>query len=181
MEFDEAKLDDIDNIIKIAGIFSLEPLESITKKFDDLFNLNVKCVLFTVLKASSIFVEGGSIILFGSNVSVKGSAGVSVDSATKATVLSFARCPTITSALKNMGGTEENTEKNFNSIAASSIMGRLADNFSLGPAGPGPGPFCSFLLGQPSEIAKAALFLASVDSSYVTGIELFVDGGRSQI
>ena len=102
----------------------------------------------------------------------------SVYSATKAAVRSFARCwtvdlkerkirvnclspgPTDTPMLKSIGGTKEASEQILKSMAASSIMGRL---------------------GHPSEIAKAALFLASDDSSYITGIELFVDGGLSQI
>jgi NAD(P)-dependent dehydrogenase (short-subunit alcohol dehydrogenase family) len=111
-------------------------------------------------------------------MSIKGTQAGSVYSATKAAVRSFARCwttnlkerkirvntlspgPTDTPLLRSIGGTKEASEKILDSMAANSIMGRL---------------------GRPSEIAKAALFLASYDSSYITGIELFADGGLSQI
>jgi NAD(P)-dependent dehydrogenase (short-subunit alcohol dehydrogenase family) len=193
IQADASKLDDTDNVIKViqkekgklhilfanAGIFGLAPIESITEKlYDDIFDINVKGVLFTVQKTLPIFVDGGSIIINGSNMSIKGTATGSVYSATKAAVRSFARCwtvdlkerkirvnclspgPTVTPMLKSIGGTKEASDQILESMAASSIMGRL---------------------GHPSEIAKAALFLASDDSSYITGIELFVDGGIAQI
>ncbi|CAF3025694.1 unnamed protein product [Rotaria sp. Silwood2] len=193
IQADSAKLDDIDNIIEIiqkqkgklhilvanAAIFALEPLGSITEKsFDDQFNINVRGVLFTVQKALPIFVDGGSIILTGSNMSIKGYPASSVYSATKAAIRSFARCwtvdlkdrkirvnclspgPTDTPMLRSIGDTKESSEKILDSMAESSLMGRL---------------------GHPSEIAKTAVFLASDDSSYITGIELFADGGLSQI
>jgi NAD(P)-dependent dehydrogenase (short-subunit alcohol dehydrogenase family) len=190
---DSSKLDDIDNVINVikkekgklnilfanAGVFGLQPLESITEKsFDDQFNTNVKGVLFTVQKALPIFVDGGSIIINGSNASIKGGPKSSIYFATKAAVRSFARCwtvdlkdrkirvnclspgPTDTPMARNIGDTKESSEQFLNSLIATSPMGRI---------------------GEPSEIAKAALFLASDDSSYITGIELFVDGGLSQI
>ncbi|CAF1296112.1 unnamed protein product [Rotaria sordida] len=193
IQADSAKLDDIDNVIKIikekkgkldilfvnAATGTLESIESITEEsFDRQFNLNVKSVLFTVQKALPIFVDGGSIILNGSNCSIKGIGGASIYNATKASIRSFARCwsvdlkeqtirvntrspgATETPMLRRIGPTPEASETIINSIIAGSIMGRI---------------------GHPSEIGKAALFLASDDSSYVTGIELFVDGGLAQI
>jgi len=193
IQADSSKSDDIDNVIKViqekkgklhilfanAGIFGLAPIGSITEKFyDDLFNINVKGVLFTVQKALPIFVDGGSIIINGSNASIIGSPTASVYSATKAAIRSFARCwtvdlkdrkirvntlspgPTDTPMARNMSDTKESSEELLNLLTASSPMGRL---------------------GHPSEIAKVALFLASDDSSYITGIELFADGGLSQI
>ena len=190
---DSAKLTDLDRVMTIiqkekgkldvllanAAILGFEPLGSITEKsFDEQFNVNVRGVLFTVQKASPILVDGGSIILFGSNMSVKGTPSSSVYSATKAAVRSFARCwtaelkdrkirvnclspgPTDTPMLRSIGSTKEKSEEILHSIASTSLMGRL---------------------GHPSEIAQAALFLASDDSSYITGIELFVDGGLAQI
>ncbi|UJR24528.1 hypothetical protein I4U23_005903 [Adineta vaga] len=193
IQADVVKLDDLDHVMKViekqkgkiqivvanAAIFSLAPIESITEKsFDDQFNINVKGVLFTVQKALPILDDGSSIILIGSNMSIKGIAASSVYSATKAAVRSFARCwcvdlkdrrirvntlspgPTLTPMLQSIGSTKEESEKILDSMATNSLMGRI---------------------GQPVEIAKAALFLASNDSSYITGIELFVDGGYAQI
>jgi NAD(P)-dependent dehydrogenase (short-subunit alcohol dehydrogenase family) len=138
----------------------------------------VKGVLFTVQKALPIFKDGGSIILNASIVSVKGNPAFSVYSATKAAVRSFARCWTVdlkerkirvnalspgpinTPGLHGLAKTEEESKAFVAAMEAGVPMGRL---------------------GTPDEIAKAAVFLASDDSSYVTGIELFVDGGVAQV
>jgi NAD(P)-dependent dehydrogenase (short-subunit alcohol dehydrogenase family) len=143
-----------------------------------LFDVNVKGVLFTVQKALPIFTDGGSIILNASVVSIKGFPNNSVYSATKAAVRSFARCwtvdlkerkirvnalspgPIATSVFKTVVNTEEEEEQIKASLAAQTVMGRI---------------------GTSEEIAKAAVFLASDDSSYITGTELFVDGGAGQI
>jgi NAD(P)-dependent dehydrogenase (short-subunit alcohol dehydrogenase family) len=169
----------LDILFANAGIYDVAPLGSITEKhYDNLFNVNVKGVLFTVQKALPIFADGGSIILNASVVSLKGFANNSVYSATKAAVRSFARCWTVdlkerkirvnalspgpvdTSVFNNVVKTEEEKKQIHASLAAVTAMGRI---------------------GTPDEIAKAAVFLASDDSSYVTGIELFVDGGAGQI
>jgi NAD(P)-dependent dehydrogenase (short-subunit alcohol dehydrogenase family) len=148
------------------------------KHFDDTFNVNVKGVLFTVQKALPLLVDGSSIILNGSNSSNKGDPDLSVYCATKAAIRAFARCWTVdlkerkirvnamspgaidTPLLRSMGGTEEEVNANLAIWQAATPMNRI---------------------GQPDEVAKAVVFLASDDSSYITGIELFVDGGLSQI
>lgn len=171
--------DHLDVIFANAGGSQFAPLGSITEKhFDDIFNGNVKGVLFTVQKALPIFKDGGSIILNGSIVSVKGYPAFSVHSATKAAVRSFARCWSVdlkerkirvnvispgsidTPGARGLVGSEEEQEKFLASFAANTPLGRV---------------------GTPDEIGKAAVFLASDDSSYITGIELFVDGGYAQI
>jgi NAD(P)-dependent dehydrogenase (short-subunit alcohol dehydrogenase family) len=169
----------LDILFANAGIFDAAPLGSISEKhYDSLFDINVKGVLFTVQKALPIFADGGSIILNASVVSIKGFPNNSIYSATKAAVRSFARCwtvdlkerkirvnalspgPIVTSVLKNVAKSDEEEEKILASLAALTVMNRT---------------------GTPDEIAKAAVFLASDDSSYVTGIDLFVDGGAGQI
>jgi len=169
----------LDILFANAGGGEFVALGSITEKhFDDTFNSNVKGVLFTVQKALPIFKDGGSIILNASIVSVKGNPGFSVYSATKAAVRSFARTWTVdlkerkirvnalspgaidTPGLRGSIKNEEETKLFLNAMAASTPMNRI---------------------GTPDEIAKAAVFLASDDSSYITGIELFVDGGTAQI
>jgi len=169
----------IDVLFANAGGGEFSGLGSITEEqFDKTFSINVKGLLFTVQKALPLFQDGGSIIL---NASVAGSKGIgafSVYSATKAAVRSFARVWTIdlqprrirvnaispgpidTPILNNLASTKEELGQLKTNLASGVPMGRM---------------------GQPDEIAKAALFLASDDSSFVTGIELFVDGGLAQV
>ncbi len=149
------------------------PLGSITEaNYDQTFNTNVKGTLFTVQKALPLMRDGGSIIMTGSIASMKGFGGFSVYNASKAAVRSFAR--TWTGDLK-----ARNIRVNVLSpgtIDTGAFVGvpkEIKDQFvSLIPMG---------RIGLPREIATAALFLASDDSSFVTGIELFVDGGTAQI
>ena len=178
----------IDVLFANAGIADATPLGSITEsQFDKIFNINVKGLLFTVQKALPLFQDGGSIILAGSIVGSKGFAGFSVYNATKAAIRSFARSwtvdlknrkirvnavspgPTATPlastimdlTIRGMGLSEEQIEQFKESLLKQwTPLGRL---------------------GNPDEIAKAVSFLASDDSSYITGIELFVDGGVAQI
>ena len=169
----------IDILFANAGSAELAPLGAITEEhFDKIFGVNVKGLLFTVQKALPLFRDSGSIILNASIVASKGLEASSVYSATKAAVRSFARTWTVdlkgrgirvnaispgpidTPGINNMGLTGEQTEEFKKNIVATVPMGRM---------------------GDPDEIAKAALFLASDDSSYVTGVELFVDGGMAQI
>ena len=169
----------IDILFANAGSAELAPLGAITEEhFDKIFGVNVKGLLFSVQKALPLFRDGGSIILNASIVASKGMEAFSVYSATKAAVRSFARTWTVdlksrgirvnaispgpidTPGINNMGLTGEQTEEFKKNIVATVPMGRM---------------------GDPDEIAKAALFLASDDSSYVTGVELFVDGGMAQI
>jgi NAD(P)-dependent dehydrogenase (short-subunit alcohol dehydrogenase family) len=190
---DVAKLDDLDRLYETvkqkhgridvlfanAGGGEFAPLGSITEEhFDKAFNINVKGLLFTVQKALPLFTDGGSIILNASIASVKGMEAFSVYSATKAAVRSFARTwtvdlkhrkirvnalspgPIATPAIDVLAGGKEQGNQFRANMASAVPLGRV---------------------GEPDEIAKAAVFLASDDSSYVTGIELFVDGGRAQV
>jgi NAD(P)-dependent dehydrogenase (short-subunit alcohol dehydrogenase family) len=169
----------IDILFANAGGGEFAPLGSITEEhFDNIFNSNVKGLLFTVQKALPLFVDGGSIILNASIAASKGLEAFSVYSATKAAVRSFARSwtsdlkhrnirvnaispgPIDTPGLTSLGQTEEQIEQIKSSLVATIPLGRM---------------------GKSEEVAKAALFLASDDSSFVTGIELFVDGGSAQI
>ena len=169
----------IDVLFANAGVGQFTALGSITEEeFDKTFNINVKGLLFSVQKALPLFQNGGSIIL---NASVAGSKGIeafSVYSATKAAVRSFAR--TWTTDLKARGirvnvispGPIDTPILN-NAVATKEELDQLKSNLASGvPLG---------RMGQSDEVAKAALFLASDDSSFVTGIELFVDGGMAQV
>jgi NAD(P)-dependent dehydrogenase (short-subunit alcohol dehydrogenase family) len=169
----------LDVVFANAGVASYAPLGTITEEhFDTHFNINVKGVLFTVQKALPLIPDGGSIILNSSIVGSKGLPANSVYSATKAALRSFAR--TWTSDLKDRrirvnavspGPIETPGLKNL--LASSGVGEQHANALSSGvPLG---------RLGRPDEIAKAVLFLASDDSSYVTGTELFVDGGFAQV
>src|SRR5215470_579288 len=155
----------------------IEPLGTITENhFDKIFNVNVKGLLFTVQKALPLFQDGGSIILNAAASASKGLEGFSVYSATKAAIRSFARTWTVDLKQRKIrvntispgpidtparsGWPEEQVEQLLTSIVNAVPLGRM---------------------GNPDEVAKAVAFLASDDSSYITGIELFVDGGVAQI
>jgi NAD(P)-dependent dehydrogenase (short-subunit alcohol dehydrogenase family) len=163
----------VDVLFANAGGGEFAPLGAITEEhFDKTFNSNVKGLLFTVQKALPLLPEGASIILNASITSPKGTPAFSVYSATKAAVRSFARSFTVD--LKDR-------KIRVNAISPGPIdtpgLGGLGDEVKKGLAGAVP----MGRLGKPDEIAKAVVFLASDDSSYVTGIELFVDGGMAQI
>jgi NAD(P)-dependent dehydrogenase (short-subunit alcohol dehydrogenase family) len=166
----------LDIVFANAGGAQFAPFGKITEEhYDTLFNSNVKGLLFTVQKALPLLPDGASIILNASVVASKAIAPAwSVYSATKAAVRSFAR--TWTNDLKDRrirvnavspGYTDtppwhsmEAAEEHMKTISSSVPLGRF---------------------GTPDEIAKAVVFLASDDSSYVTGAELFVDGGFAQV
>ena len=167
----------IDVLVANAGTGEFLPLGSITEEhFDKTFNVNVKGVLFTVQKALPLLSSGASVILTGSTTSRKGGPALSVYSATKAAVRNFARSwiqelkgrdirvnvlspgPTRTPGLAGLAPGQ--TEAIFEHEASRVPLGRL---------------------GEPEEIGRAAVFLASDASSFVNGIELFVDGGEAQI
>jgi len=169
----------IDILFANAGVGELSLLGTITEaQFDKIFGVNVKGLLFTVQKALPLFRDGGSIIL---NASIGGSKGIeatSVYSASKAAIRSFAR--TWTAELKhrririNAISPGPIDTPAFNGLArireeVDQIKTNLASKVPLGR------------MGMPDEVAKAVLFLASDDSSFITGIELFVDGGMAQI
>jgi NAD(P)-dependent dehydrogenase (short-subunit alcohol dehydrogenase family) len=190
---DVAKLEDLDRLFeKIkkekstldvvfanAGIAKYAALGTIDEElFDSIFDGNVKGMLFTVQKALPLMPDGASIILNASVVGSKGLSANSVYSATKAAVRSFARTwttdlkarrirvnaispgPIDTEGLRELLGSNEAGQDRLKSISSTVPLGRM---------------------GSPDEIAKAAVFLASDDSSFVTGIELFVDGGFAQV
>jgi NAD(P)-dependent dehydrogenase (short-subunit alcohol dehydrogenase family) len=163
----------IDVLFANAGIFENASLGSITEEhFDKIFGVNVKGVLFTVQKGLPLFQDGGSIILIASVAGSKGFEGGSVYSATKAAIRSFARSWTVD--LKNR-------KIRVNAISPGVIETPMSAELSeqlktiLVSAVP------MGRMGRPDEIAKAVAFLASDDSSYMTGMELFVDGGLAQI
>jgi NAD(P)-dependent dehydrogenase (short-subunit alcohol dehydrogenase family) len=169
----------LDIVFANAGVAKFAALGEITEEFYDFhFNINVKGMLFTVQKALPMIPDGGSIILTSSIVGSKGLGMNSVYAATKAVARSFAR--TWTTDLKHR-------RIRVNAISPGSIdtpglNGLLA---SL-PAGEERRKMIATVtplgrLGTADEIAAAAVFLASDDASYVTGTELFVDGGFAQV
>ncbi|GJJ05093.1 dehydrogenase [Duganella rhizosphaerae] len=176
----KAKHGKLDVLVANAGGGSLMPLGQITEEhFDDTFTRNVKGTLFTVQTALPLLGKGSSVILTGSTAASGGTEAFSVYAASKAAVRAFARNwildlkgreirvntlspgPIKTPGLVELVGTDVDEQQGFLDQLASLIpMGRV---------------------GDPDEIAKAAVFLASEDSSFVNGIELFVDGGMRQI
>jgi NAD(P)-dependent dehydrogenase (short-subunit alcohol dehydrogenase family) len=191
---DVAKLTDIDRLYATVGeqkgridvLFAnaglageSTPLGKISEElFDTLFDVNVRGLLFTVQKALPLFRDGGSIVLNASTASIMGNPGRSVYAAGKAAVRSFARTWTVelkerrirvntlspgpidTPIFKTLSPNEEEVARLKSLIVSLVPMGRF---------------------GTPEEVANAALFLASDDSSFVTGVELFVDGGVAQV
>ena len=179
--FDQIKRDKgrLDVLFANAGIAKYAPLGKITEDlYDSIFDVNVKGVLFTVQKARPLMSDGSSIILNASIVGSKGLPANSVYSATKAAVRSFAR--TWTTDVKerhirvNAVSPGSTDTPGLNDLLASSPVGeeRCKKISAIVPLG---------RLGTPDEIAKAVVFLASDDSSYITGAELFVDGGFAQV
>jgi NAD(P)-dependent dehydrogenase (short-subunit alcohol dehydrogenase family) len=137
-----------------------------------LFNINVKGALFTVQKALPLLNDGGSIILTGSVASVKGTPAFGVYAASKAAIRSFVRTWTtdlkdrhIRSNVVSPGPINTPLTKQ----QSADVIARIVSTVPMGR------------IGEPDEVAKAALYLASDDSSFVTGVELFVDGGRAQV
>jgi NAD(P)-dependent dehydrogenase (short-subunit alcohol dehydrogenase family) len=169
----------IDVLFANAGVGNLAALGSISEEhFDRQFDINVKGLLFTVQKALPLFKDGGSIILNASVAGQKGIGGFSVYNATKAAVRSFAR--TWTSDLKQR-------RIRVNAISPGPIETPIFGKLGLGEA-----EFAQVAtslvsqvplgrVGQAEEIASAALFLASDESSFITGVDLCVDGGLAQV
>ncbi|OCJ09016.1 oxidoreductase [Rhizobium sp. AC44/96] len=169
----------IDTVFANAGGGEFAPLGAITEEhYQKTFDTNVKGVLFTVQKALPLLRDGGSVVLTSSTTSVSGTPAFSVYSATKAAVRNFARnwildlkdrrirvnvvSPgvTDTAGLNELFGDGDSAENTKNYLAGLIPAGRI---------------------GKPEEIAKAVLFLASDEASFVNGVELFVDGGQVQI
>jgi len=169
----------LDVVFANAGVAKYAPLGAIAEElYDAIFNVNVKGLLFTVQKALPLMPDGAAIVLNASIVASKGLPANSVYSATKAAVRSFARTwatdlkerrirvnavspgSTDTPGLSNLLASSEVGEQRKRMISNAVPLGRL---------------------GTPDEVAKAVVFLASDDSSYITGTELFVDGGYAQV
>ncbi len=190
---DVSKLPDLDRVYDViktqkgrldvlfanAGGGSLVPLGQITEEhFDTTFNTNVRGLLFTVQKALPLMPKGSSIVLNASIVSVKGSPAFSVYSASKAAVRNFARSWTLD--LKELGirvnvvspGMVPTPGYDNLGLTTEQIKGFVDSQVQNIPLG---------RVGTADEIGKAVVFLASDDSSFVNGIELYVDGGMAQI
>lgn len=190
---DVSKLEDLDHIYSVikaqdnhldivfanAGLGTLEPLGRITEEgFDMAFDVNVKGTLFTIQKALPLLSSGASIILTGSTTGAKGTAAFSVYSATKAAVRNFAR-----SWALDLQGT--GIRVNVLSPGATATPGLLHLLDTTGAQQQALQGFCDqsplSRVGDPEEIAAVAVFLASDDSTYMTGSEIFVDGGLAQV
>jgi NAD(P)-dependent dehydrogenase (short-subunit alcohol dehydrogenase family) len=169
----------VDVVFANAGGGTMAPLGQITEEqYDRTFNANVKGLLFTVQKALPLMPATGSIVLNASIVSIKGMPAFSVYSATKAAVRNFARGwvtdlkgrgirinvvspgPIETPGIDGLAPTQAERDQIKAGLASQVPLGRM---------------------GQPDEIAKVVVFLASDDASYVNGVELFVDGGMAQV
>jgi len=169
----------LDVLFANAGIAKYATLGEITEElYDAIFDINVKGLLFTVQKALTLMPDGSSIILNASIVASKGLSSNSVYSATKAAIRSFAR--TWTTDLKSR-------RIRVNAISPGTIDTPGLNNLlASGEAGEQRKKMISTAiplgrLGKPDEIAAAVVFLASDDASYITGTELFVDGGFAQV
>jgi NAD(P)-dependent dehydrogenase (short-subunit alcohol dehydrogenase family) len=169
----------LDIVFANAGAAKYGPFGAITEElYDSIFNINVKGLLFTVQKALPLLSDGASVVLNASIVGSKGFSANSVYSATKAAVRSFAR--TWTTDLKDRGIRVNAVSPGFtdtpglSKLLASAETGqqRLKMISNIVPLG---------RIGTPDDIAKAVVFLASDESSYIAGTELFVDGGVAQV
>jgi NAD(P)-dependent dehydrogenase (short-subunit alcohol dehydrogenase family) len=169
----------LDILFANAGLGELAPLGQITEAhFDKTFDVNVKGTLFTIQKALPLMPDGAAIVVNASMVSIKGMPAFGVYAASKAALRSFVRTwavdlknrkirvntvspgPIITPGYKTAGMTDEQIAGFAAQTAAATPLGRN---------------------GTADEVAQAVVFLVSDDSSYINGVELFVDGGAAQI
>ena len=163
----------IDVLFANAGYMEAATIGEVTEEnFDKTFDLNVRGTLFTVQKALPLIVDGGSIILNGSVASVKGFPAFGVYNASKAAIRSFARTWTVDLKARKI---------RVNVLSPGPIDTGIFDDLPKGAKETFVAMVPRGTIGRPEEIATAALFLASSDSSFVSGIELFVDGGLGQI
>jgi NAD(P)-dependent dehydrogenase (short-subunit alcohol dehydrogenase family) len=163
----------LDVVVANAGRGAFSPITEITEELvDEVFDLNLKAVLFTVQKALPLMRDGGSIIITSSIAGVKGFPGRTAYAAAKAGLRAFARVWTtelkdrkirsnlLTPGPVNTPQIARLPREAINQVVSSVPLGRIA---------------------EVDEIASAALFLASDESAFVTGTELFVDGGAAQV
>jgi NAD(P)-dependent dehydrogenase (short-subunit alcohol dehydrogenase family) len=169
----------IDVLFANAGLGALEPLGNITEAaFDLVFGVNVKGAVFAVQKGLPLMGEGGSIILTGSTTASRGTPAFSIYSASKAAIRNLARSwaldlratgirvnvlspgPTLTPGIERLKARLKSTGQKDGALIPETTLGRI---------------------GRPEEVAAVALFLASDDSSFMTGSEVFVDGGVAQV
>ena len=163
----------IDILFASAGMGEFAKIGEVTEEgFDKTFGLNVRGTLFTVQKALPLFNDGGSIIMNGSIAGIKGMPGLGVYSASKAAVRSFARTWLLELKDRNI---------RVNVLSPGTIDTPLLEGFGSEGKEALRSQIPRGTMGRPEEIATAALFLASSDSSFVNGIELFVDGGTAQV
>ena len=163
----------IDIVFANAGIGEFAPLGSIAEEhFDKLFDINVRGVLFTVQKALPLLNDGGSIILTGSVAGVKGIPAFGVYGATKAAIRRFVRSWTVELKDRRIRSNVVSPGPIATPLMNQAPADTIADIVSTVPMG---------REGETDENAKAALYLATDDTSFITGIELFVDGGRAQV
>jgi NAD(P)-dependent dehydrogenase (short-subunit alcohol dehydrogenase family) len=163
----------VDVLFANAGVGELTHISEVNEQhFDKIFNVNVRGLLFTVQKALPLLKDGASIILTGSVAGVKGFPHFSVYNATKAAVRSFAR--SWTSDLKQR-------RIRVNVVSPGPIDTPILDPMSKETIDSFIASVPLERIGKPEEVASAALFLASDESSYITGVDLFVDGGLAQV
>jgi NAD(P)-dependent dehydrogenase (short-subunit alcohol dehydrogenase family) len=172
----------IDILFANAGVGELAPLGEITEAhFDKTFGINVKGLLFSVQKALPLFQDdgrGGSIILNASIASSKGIEALSVYSATKAAVRSFARSWIVDLKHRKIRVNAISPGPIDTPGASGLVQGEeQIEQFKASQVAAVP----LHRIGSPDEVAKVVSFLASDESSFITGIELFVDGGMAQI
>jgi NAD(P)-dependent dehydrogenase (short-subunit alcohol dehydrogenase family) len=164
---------EIDILFASAGVGELVKLGDITEDhFDRIFDVNVRGTLFTVQKALPLFTDGGSILLNGSIANIKGFPSFSVYSASKAAVRSFARTWLVDLKELNI---------RVNILSPGTIDTAILDSLDAERKEFLRSQIPRGTMGRPEEVATAALFLASDDSSFVNGTELYVDGGTAQI
>jgi NAD(P)-dependent dehydrogenase (short-subunit alcohol dehydrogenase family) len=174
----QARSGHLDVLFANAGGGDMMPLAAVTEEhFDRIFDINVKGMLFTVQKALGLLKDGSSIILTASTTSVKGTENFSVYSASKAAVRNFARTWLLDLKPRNIrvnavSPGPVHTPGLAGLVPEEHQAGLLGHLATLVPIG---------RLGHPAEVAKAVTFLASDDSTFINGIELFVDGGIAQI
>jgi len=165
----------IDILVANAGWGQLAPLGTITEElYDKIFAINVKGLVFTVQKALPLIRDGASIILIGSVASVKGFPAFSIYCATKAAVRNFAR-----SWILDLKDRKIRVNVISPGPIDTPLLHSVAEPQQLKASAQAMVPLGR--IGTPNEVARPAVFLASDDSSFINGVELFVDGGKAQI